>query len=218
MDDDKRIRKDDFELLDAWASGSDAAARELIQRHMHALFRFFERKVNGPVDDLMQDTLVACVEGRHRFRREAGFRSYLFGIARNVLFVHLRDRNREYGELDLDSNCLQDLGPTPSEVVARRNEEQLLLDALRRLPVETQVLLELYHWQQLTGPELAGLYGVREKTVRSRLSRAKDALRIVVAGLAESPALVHSTWADFESWARSLPKLVEDDDTAGSPA
>lgn len=203
---------DDFELLDAWARGDASAARELVQRHTATLVRFFERKLSGPVEDHVQDTLLACVEGRDRFRRDAGFRGYLLGIARNIFFAHLRDRNRGHGELDLEASCMRDLGPTPSEVIVRKKEERLLLEALRHLPVETQVLLEFYYWQRLTGPELAAVYGIGEKALRSRLLRAKAALRQVIERLADSPALLHSTWADFESWTAGLPKLDDDDD------
>lgn len=200
---------DDFELLDAWAIGDAAAARELLARYTGPLYRFFDRKVDGPIEDLVQDTLVACVQGRDRFRREAGFRSYVFGIARHVLYAHLRSRHRSAGELDLEASCMREIGPTPSEIVARKKEQQVLLEALRHLPVETQVLLELYHWQNLTALEIADALGIGERAVRSRLHRAKEALRDAVQRLVESPDLLESTWADFQAWAKSLPKLDE---------
>lgn len=203
---------DDFDLLDRWADGDMAAARELIKRYTGRLVRFFERKVDGPIEDLVQDTLLACVEGRHRFRREAGFRAYVFGIARNIFYAQLRARNRAAGEIDLEANSLRELGPTPSEIVAKKKEEQILLEALRHLPVETQVLLELYHWQELTAHEIAAVLEIGERAVRSRLYRAKKELRVAIERVAESPALLRSTWADFEGWAKDLPKELDDDE------
>ena len=200
---------DDFELLDAWAAGDAAAARELLKRYTGPLYRFFDRKVDGPIEDMVQDTLVACVQGRDRFRREAGFRSYIFGIARHVLYAQLRAQHRGAGELDLESSSLREIGPTPSEIVAKKKEQQILLEALRHLPVETQVLFELYHWQGLTALEIADVLGIGERAVRSRLHRAKEVLRETVERLAQTPDLLESTWADFEAWAKSLPKLDE---------
>jgi RNA polymerase sigma factor (sigma-70 family) len=197
---------DDFELLDAWAGGDTAAARELLSRYTGPLFRFFDRKVHGPIEDMVQDTLVGAMQGRDRFRREAGFRSYVFGIARHVLYAQLRARHRGGGELDLEASSLREIGPTPSEIVAKKIEQKVLLEALRHLPVETQVLLELYHWQELTAPEIAELLGIGERAVRSRLHRAKLMLREAVGELAQSPTLLESTWADFEAWAKSLPE------------
>jgi RNA polymerase sigma-70 factor (ECF subfamily) len=203
---------DDFELLDAWAGGDATAARQLLQRYTGPLYRFFDRKVDGPIEDMVQDTLVACVQGRDRFRREAGFRSYVFGIARHVLYAQLRAKHRAGGELDLESSSLREIGPTPSEMIAQKKEQQILLEALRHLPVETQVLFELYHWQGLTAHEIAAVLGISERAVRSRLRRAKETLREAIEALASSPELLASTWADFEGWAKALPKIDDDDD------
>jgi DNA-directed RNA polymerase specialized sigma24 family protein len=79
-----------------------------------------------------------------------------------------------------------------------------LLDALRRLPVDQQIMLELYHFEELTAPELATMYGVTEVAVRGRLHRAKEALLRAIERIADSSALVRSTLADFETWAREL--------------
>ena len=198
---------DDIDLLHRWAEGDQAAARELLRRHTAPLFRFFDRKVSGPVEDLVQETLLAAVEARDRFAQQASFRAYLFGIARHVLYAHFRRRQRDADELDVESSRMCDLDPSPSEIVARKKEDKLILQALRRLPLDTQVLFELHYWQGLTGPELAALYQLPEPAIRSRLHRARARLREIVAELAESPALLEATWGGFETWARGLPHV-----------
>lgn len=203
---------EDFELLDAWANGDANAARTLLKRYTGPLYRFFDRKVDGPIEDMVQDTLVACMEGRDRFRREAGFRAYVFGIARHVLYAQLRAKHRAGGELDLEASSLRELGPTPSEIIADRKEQKILLEALRWLPVETQLLLELYHWQGLTAQEIADAMAIGERAVRSRLRRAKAALREAIDRVARSPDLLQSTWADFEGFAKALPEREDDED------
>lgn len=205
--------RDDFTLLDAWAEGDHAAAREVMRRYTGPLMRFFDRKLDGPIEDLVQDTLLACIKGRHDFRREGGFRSYVFGIARHVLFAALRTKHRA-AAIDVEVSRLVDLEPSPSRLVAHKHEMRVLLDALRRLPIETQVLLELYHWQKLSGPELATALGIGERALRSRLHRAMLLLREAVAEVAESPELLSSSLADFDSWAQGLPDLR---DSEGDP-
>lgn len=200
---------DDFGLLDAWAAGDNSAAKALLGKHVGALFRFFDRKIEGAADDLVQETMLGCLRGRLQFRRETGFRGYLFGIARNVLFDHLRARHRAAVPFDPEASSLDDVGPRPSEHIAAKREHRLLLDALRRLPIETQVLLELYHWQELSGPEIAQIYGLGEKAIRSRLHRAKAALHDAMTELAETPELLASSVADFEAWARGLPDPIQ---------
>lgn len=133
-----------------------------------------------------------------------GFRGYLFGIARHVLYAHLRAKHRAPGELDLESSSMAELAPSASRIVDAKRERRILFEALRLLPVETQVLLELHHWQRLSGPELAEALGIGLPAVRSRLHRALGALREAVDRVAESPELLASSWADFEGWARGL--------------
>lgn len=210
---------DDFQLIDAWAAGDHGAAQALIKRHTGALYKFFDRKLDVPTEDLVQETLVACLEARTRVRPEAGFRAYLFGIARHVLFAHLRRRYRDAASLDPDTTCLRELGPTPSEQLDGRHEERLLQEALRWLPVEVQLLLELYYWQGLTAREIADATDAAEPAIRSRLRRAKASLRAAVERVAASPDLLRSTWSDFESRTQvAHAALGRDDDLAdGQP-
>lgn len=51
------------------------------------------------------------------------------------------------------------------------------------------------------------VFSIGERAVRSRLHRAKAALREHLEQIASSPVLLRSTWADFEGWARELPAL-----------
>jgi RNA polymerase sigma factor (sigma-70 family) len=196
---------EDAALLDAWAVGDGAAARELLRRYTAVLVRFFDRKLHDPIEDLVQETLEACIASRDRLRHVSSFRAYVLGIARHVLYAHLRGRYRGAGELDLEASALAELGPSPSSVLVDKLERRVLLDALRLLPIETQTMLELYYWQRLSGKELADVLGIGERALRSRLRRGLVALREAVEKVAASPDLLESSWADFEAWAQELP-------------
>jgi RNA polymerase sigma-70 factor (ECF subfamily) len=95
----------DRELLDAWREGDKDAARQLLDRHYGPLDRFFRNKVGAEAADLVQRTMLVCVESRDRFRGEASFRTDLFAIARNELRAHVRGLGRGGGgggrEIDL---------------------------------------------------------------------------------------------------------------------
>jgi RNA polymerase sigma-70 factor (ECF subfamily) len=194
----------DFELLDAWAAGDRAAGGELFRRHFGAVYRFFQNKVSGGAEDLVQQTFLGCIEGRDRFRRESGFLTWLLATARNVLLLEYRRRRRKDDRIDFGTMSAVDLGPSPASVVAAKVEHRLLLEALRTIPVDYQIALELYLWEGLTGPQLAEVLGISEPGVRSRIARAKDALRKRVSELQASPADVASTLADLDQWAASL--------------
>jgi RNA polymerase sigma-70 factor (ECF subfamily) len=197
----------DYDLLDRWAQGDRTAASMLFARYFDTLYVFFRTKTSYDVDDLVQSTFEASLAGRARFRGESTFRTYLLATARYKLFEHYRARRRVDNVSEAADSRLVDLDPTPSTVVAARQEERLLLEALRRLPLDHQIVLELYAWEKYTGPEVAGVLGISEPAMRSRLHRAKLQLRTEMERLSNSPEALESTMANLEEWARRLRAL-----------
>ncbi|MEZ4450598.1 MAG: sigma-70 family RNA polymerase sigma factor [Nannocystaceae bacterium] len=167
----------DVDLLDAWCAGDTAAGDALIRRHFAAVCRFFRSKLGEDVEDLIQQTFQICTVRRNDLKSDGSFRGFLFGVARNLLLDHLRRVYRRGVHDDVHLQSLRDLGTTPSEAVARNEREQLLQEAMRRIPLEQRILIELAHWEGLSGREIAQALEIGENTVRSRLSRARAALR-----------------------------------------
>lgn len=198
----------DFDLLDAWRDGDRKAGSDLFARHFDAVCRFFRNKVGEGVDDLIQRTFLACVESRDKFRKQASFRTYLFTLARHELYAHFKKDRRHRDRFDPLDASVHDLGPTPTAIVAKKREEQLLLQALRMIPVDHQIALELYYWENLPAPQLATVLGIPEGTVRTRLRRAKALVEEALSRLGAEPEPVQSTLADIEGWARSVRAAV----------
>jgi RNA polymerase sigma-70 factor (ECF subfamily) len=199
----------DFELLDLWRAGDHQAAKQLIDRHFEAVYRFFRNKVGADgVEDLVQDTLLACIKARDQFRREASFRTFLFATARNVLLYHFRKLRRAGEPIDPDAVSIVDLAPGPSVLAVRQQEQRLLLEALRAIPLDYQIAIELYHWEGMSGPELAEVLGISEAALRSRLVRAKAELRRQLERIAESREVLESTLAGLDDWAAGLRAIV----------
>ncbi|MBL4688600.1 MAG: sigma-70 family RNA polymerase sigma factor [Nannocystaceae bacterium] len=195
----------DFELLQAWRGGEEAAGRKLFARYFDSIYRFFRNKVDDAAEDLTQQTFMGLVQGRDRFRGESSFRTYLFMIARKRLYSYLRKAQRGTDPLDGEQHSVADLGLlSPSKVVANRQEQRLLLRALRTLPIEMQVALELFYWEELTVTEIGEVLETPVGTVKSRLQRARTRLDTAIAQLAESEALRQSTMDNFERWAKDL--------------
>ena len=197
---DTLVGMEDAELLEAWRAGDDAAGRELCTRHFDSIYWFFRNKIDGGAEDLVQETFLAIARNRDSLGRSASFRTYLFTVARSKLLDALRARapGREVDPLE---SSIADLGLSPSRVIDARREQVLLLSALRKLPVDLQVLLELYYFEKLKSRELAEILGIPHGTVRSRLRRALELLRIELADASELSA---SSDADFERWALEL--------------
>ena len=198
----------DLELLDAWRGGDRNAGSELFERHFDSICRFFANKIDRDVEDLVQKTFIACVEGKDRFRGQSSFRTYLFGVAHNMLRSYLRKRRRDNERFDLGVSSVTDLGLSPTVLIAQQREQQLTLQALRRIPLEHQVVLELYYWEDMTAADLGEVLGIPEGTVRGRIRRAKQLLEQALAELAESQALLESTVSGLETWARALREKI----------
>lgn len=195
--------KTDLELLEAWRGGDSTAGDALFERWFDTLFRFFRNKVGEGVEDLVHDTFLACLNGK-AFRGESSFRTWMFTVARNTLYAHLKKQQRRGEEQDVGELSIASLGTSPSGLLARRGEQRLLLAALRAIPLDLQIALELFYWEDLPAPEIAAALEIPEGTVRSRLRRAKEALDEQLAKLAESPSLLESTKTGLETWAREL--------------
>ncbi len=176
----------DFELLARWRTGDTRAGARLFARHFDGVRRFFRNKIAAEdVEDTIQRVFLACVESRDAFRGDASFRTYVFTIARHELYRHLRRRGRDAVALGIDVSVasIHALGISPSSAVARDQADRRVRQALQRLPVEQQTMLELRYWEDLPTPDIAAIMDIAEPTVRTRLFRARAALRTMLADI-----------------------------------
>ena len=182
------------------------------ERHYNALFRFFRTKVGDQEQalDLVQKSFLGCLESMDRYDPERPFRAWLYGIAYRQLLKHFRDRASEQARLDWGTVSARDLDPTPSSLLARSDEQRLLLEALRRIPLDMQIALELHYWEQMSDAEIARTLGLALGTAKSRIRRARIVLNERLAELAESPEQLRATADNLEAWARQLRDIALD--------
>jgi RNA polymerase sigma-70 factor (ECF subfamily) len=199
----------DFELLERWRAGDRAQGNELFRRHVRAVLRFFRNKVGGAAEDLAQRTFLAMVESRERFRGDASWRGYLFGVARNQLLMHLRRECAAKERFDPATWSVVDAGARPDRVATQHEEQALLLAALQRIPIEAQIAFELHYWEGLTIEEIAAVQGDPTGTIKARLARGRAQLKEHLATLAPDAALLASAADNLDRWAHSLPALIE---------
>lgn len=194
----------DLELLDRWCEGDKAGGSALFKCYFDAVYRFFEHKVFGDVDDLVQETFLACVRRRDQFRRQSSFRTFVFAVARFELYAYWRRRAREGQVLDFSETSVAALITTPASRMAREHDRDRMLQALRSLPLEQQLLLELHYWEQLDGERLAEVFDIAPATVRTRLFRARAALRERMEQIDSALGLVPTSRVDFDEWVLSM--------------
>lgn len=195
----------DIVNLQRWAAGDKDAGRALIDRHVDSLGRFFRAKFGVDVDDYVQETFERILAAHTKLRPDSDFRAYLFAIARNVARDALRRALRGADALE---SSIADMGPSPSAAHLHRQQTRILLEALRRLPLDTQILLEMYYWEQLSVSQLAAVLEVAAGTIKSRLHRGRQALASNVQTLTDGSESLADTATDLDTWARSVREEV----------
>lgn len=161
-----------------WCAGDERAGREFVRAQLPAVARFFASKVGHAheADDLTARTFEVLLHKRAEFRGEATPRTFLFAIAHHVLLGWVRDRQRAAARVDLGTVTAADLGPTPSSMLNAHRRERVLLEALRALPLDAQLVLELSYFEDMSRAEIAEVTGLPAGTVASRLRRARALL------------------------------------------
>lgn len=207
---------EDYALLAAWRAGEEHAGEELFRRHYGVLYRFFHNKLSRDVDDLVQNVLLALLNNPDAFAQRGTFKAYLLGVARFQLYDAYRKRQRDEARLEFDSVTVHDLEPSPSQHVAGRGEERVLLEALRRMPVDLQIALELTYWEDISAPEIAQVLGIPVDTVYSRVRRGKESLKKQLDALTQEHRLLESTQTDLEAWAHAIRARTPEHDSSNT--
>ncbi len=173
------MRTDD-ELMLAYRAGDIRAFEELFDRYREPIWRFFRRRVADPprAEELSQETFLALLRSARRYEPRSTFRSYLFGIACNLLSASRREQRREMAA-PLDAVDIAAPGCDAATLLWVR-------EGLAGLDEKDREVLMLREFDQLSYLEIAALTGVALGTIRSRLFRARMALRDKLVGQAET--------------------------------
>ena len=174
----------DEALVDRFLSGDRAAFDALVVRYQDRLHRFVAWSIRtGEADDTTQDVFVEAYRSLSTWRRKSTFRTWLYGVARNVCRHHARQaRGRDHTQNNSDVGDCPDDAFGPFESVAKCLEWADLMAAVARLPREQRVTLMLRAREGMSYDEIAAVTNVPKGTVRSRLHSAR---RTVVQTIAE---------------------------------
>jgi RNA polymerase sigma-70 factor (ECF subfamily) len=186
---------DDADLLRAHASGDAQAFARLYDRYDRPCFLFIRRVLGAghadAAEDLHQETWIAVSRNARAFDPgKAGFRTWLFIIARRKVWDHFRRQRVTILGSDMAEVVmnLPDDGPTPLDHVESRELGQKLVEAVEALPLAQRDVFLLSAQAGLSLEEIAAATGVGVETAKSRLRYARGALRLRLA--AERPAHV----------------------------
>src|SRR5947207_3678735 len=170
----------DERLMLAFTQGSSEAFTELFHRYKQPIYGFFCRRVSDPAnaEELTQETFLALLRAATRYQPRALFRTYLYAIGFKILRAHRRRAAFRATFLGRRNSA-----PDPSRQDATESALWVRRAVEKLDPVDREVLM-LREFEQLSYAEIADLLQLPPNTVRSRLFRARTALR----NLLEPPA------------------------------
>ncbi|MBE7007618.1 MAG: sigma-70 family RNA polymerase sigma factor [Ruminococcaceae bacterium] len=175
------------ELIQACQKGDEAAFEELIRLHEKKVFALCRRMCRDEDDALeaAQDTFLAVWRGIGSYRADAAFSTWLYRLASNACLDLLRREKKHGGNVSLDDEEARiepsDPAPQPEEALERAETQRMVREALYALPDDYRQVLLLRETEQLSYNEIAEATGLELGTVKSRISRARLALRNYLA-------------------------------------
>jgi RNA polymerase sigma-70 factor (ECF subfamily) len=174
------------EILAVQRGDRDAFA-SLMARYQNRLYRYLLRLVRetATAEDLFQQTWLKVLESIHRFDPKRNFEAWLFAVARNLTIDHLR-RLRPQSLDELSENNLPLLERFPAqgvgalEKVLSSEQATLVQQALESQPAAYREVLSLRFEEEMKLEEIAEVLAIPLSTVKSRLGRALERLRVTL--------------------------------------
>lgn len=191
MDNDDQAPLNEKMLITRCQSGDMTAFAQLMKEHQDRLFNAVYRMVNNYDDaqELTQEAFVRALQGLKKFRGQAGFYTWLFRIGIN-LCINYRRRRRPISfstvqsptdQLGRQADALLNLpdssSPAPPRQAQISEMHARVIDALQKLEPPARAIVVLRDIEELDYDQIARILDVPLGTVKSRLSRARLALR-----------------------------------------
>lgn len=166
------------------SAGHDAVANEAMT-HLDHLFRVAFHLAKDPADaeDLVQETFVRALAAREQFDPGTNMKAWLTKILHNFFFDHYRQKKRwlsadeEPRSKSESWQRLPDLNPGPETHVLRKELDEQVTQALRKIPEEFRAPIVLVDMGDFSYEEVAAILSCPIGTIRSRLSRGRKLMQ-----------------------------------------
>jgi len=181
-------------LVQKSAAGDINAFETLIQSHQKKVYNIALRMTKNPEDalELSQDALVRAFLAIKKFRGDSSFATWLYRITMNVCTDFLRKRNKatvvSIEQPDYENEqAIQIAGnePGPDEISEKNQLKELVRDAMDQLAPEHRQVLILRDLMDMPYRDIANILNVNEGTIKSRINRARESLKKVIANRPE---------------------------------
>ncbi len=194
------MAQNDQELLDAARKGDRAALEQLLAAHQNRVFRFGVKMCGEEEDakDVLQETLLAAARNIREFRGASSVSTWLYTIARSFCIKKHRTSKFAPGHVDSledvprEANAVADPNRGPEEATAGEQVKAALQQAISSLEPMYREVLVLRDVEGLSAAEVAEVLNLSVEAVKSRLHRARVAVRQRIAPLLGTPEPVEA--------------------------
>jgi len=180
-------------LVERAQAGDVDAFRVLFERYHRRIYGLVLGIVKSTADaeDVTQDAFVRAYRALGSLQQGHAFVPWLYRIATNLARNHLRDRRAGLWEsldegVTWDDETLEkqyaDPAPSPADVVETREVSAVVRNAIEQLPPIHREVILLHHLHEMPVEEIAQMLGCASGTVKSRLARAREALKRKLRG------------------------------------
>lgn len=180
---DKNTQLSDTDLINLAKTGDESGFEQLIQRYQDRLYRAILSDVGCTftTEDIVQEAFVKAFLRLDSFQHQSRFYTWLYRIALNLRITHYRKNSRTIHSLETidQSRLAQRTDPTgaPDDIAVRTEARQQVRRALAELDEQHRRILILRDYDQLDYQTISEILSIQLGTVRSRLHRARAALK-----------------------------------------
>ena len=191
-----KITIDDAVLVEMCRRGDSAAMERLILKYQNRIYNIILKICANTEDaaELTQDTFVKVIENIDKFEGRSGFYTWAFRIAVNLTLNYCKrnvqlgfrslessdDEHDRQGKIALKEFLADESSPDPAAVVINKELAEIAVKALMKLDDWQRAVIVLRDIEGMNYAQIADVLGIEHGTVKSRLSRARSALREIL--------------------------------------
>ena len=192
------INLSDQALVEKVRGGNYLAFESLVTRYEGKVYRLAIRMLRNPQDaeDALQETFLQVFRGLPGFEGRSQFSTWLFRLATNVCLMRIRHRETEPSKLlpledylprleEGETHQTVDWADRPEDALLNKESREKMMEALDKLPPEYRAVFILRDIEGFSNAETGESLGISVAAVKSRLHRARLALRGMLSGYFE---------------------------------
>lgn len=194
---------EDSLLAEAICSGAVDRFEELVERYKDRIYAMAYRftRSHPEAQDLAQEIFLKLHRHLHTFQGQSTLSTWIYRVALNRSLDWQRKHKRHQGQLQEHHRCQEDetdpierlpsTADGPETEYLRQEEHRELHEALQSLPEKYRVVIHLFHFEQLSYPEIGEILKLPARTVETRLYRGRQKLKQLLTGTKRKDVTLH---------------------------